>query len=82
MQILIITSEIFFFHSFDHFFIEKLSNLYRNLPLAIIIAITLVICLYLLINLAYLTALTNAQMIASDVVAIVNLNLMLFKDNI
>jgi L-type amino acid transporter 9 len=54
-----------------NFAMEELSNPYRNLPLAIIIGIVLVVCLYVAINLAYLTTLSKEAMILSDAVAIV-----------
>ncbi|OXA52359.1 b(0,+)-type amino acid transporter 1 [Folsomia candida] len=53
-----------------NFAMEELSNPYRNLPLAIIIGIVLVMSLYLCINLAYLTALSKTAMINSEAVAI------------
>jgi L-type amino acid transporter 9 len=55
-----------------NFAMEELSNPYRNLPLAIIIGIVLVMALYLLINISYLTALSKGAMIASEAVAIVS----------
>ncbi|XP_032796400.2 b(0,+)-type amino acid transporter 1 isoform X2 [Daphnia magna] len=53
-----------------NFITEELKDPYRNLPLAIIIAIPLTTICYVLINVSYLTVLTPEQIISSDVVAV------------
>ncbi|EFX85837.1 hypothetical protein DAPPUDRAFT_45522 [Daphnia pulex] len=53
-----------------NFITEELKNPYRNLPLAIIIALPLTTICYVLINVSYLTVLTPQQIISSDVVAV------------
>ncbi|KAI9553472.1 hypothetical protein GHT06_021382 [Daphnia sinensis] len=53
-----------------NFITEELKDPYRNLPLAIIIAIPLTTICYVLINVSYLTVLTPEQIINSDVVAV------------
>ncbi|XP_046656690.1 b(0,+)-type amino acid transporter 1-like isoform X1 [Daphnia pulicaria] len=50
------------------FITEELKNPYRNLPLAIIIALPLTTICYVLINVSYLTVLTPQQIISSHVV--------------
>ncbi|XP_064637356.1 Y+L amino acid transporter 2-like [Lineus longissimus] len=50
---------------------EEIRNPSRTLPIAIAIAIPLVTIVYLLTNLAYFTALTPQEMIASDATAVV-----------
>ena len=52
-------NELFLFHSF------------RDLPLAIMIGIPLVTGCYVLVNIAYLTVLTQAQIATSGAVAVV-----------
>ncbi|KAM4723002.1 B(0,+)-type amino acid transporter 1 [Rhinophrynus dorsalis] len=49
---------------------EELKNPYRNLPLAIIIGIPLVIVCYLLINIAYFTVMTPTELLQSPAVAV------------
>lgn len=46
--------------------------LFRNLPLAITIALPLTTILYVLINVSYLTVLTPQEIINSDAVAVVS----------
>lgn len=47
-------------------------TIFRNLPLAIFISMTLVIIVYLLANVAYLGVLTPLQMLSSPAVAVVS----------
>ncbi|KAI9553473.1 hypothetical protein GHT06_021383 [Daphnia sinensis] len=49
---------------------EEIKNPYRNLPLAITIALPLTTILYVSINVSYLTVLTPQEMITSDAVAV------------
>ncbi|PAA69641.1 hypothetical protein BOX15_Mlig012078g1 [Macrostomum lignano] len=53
-----------------NFLIEELQNPYRNLPLAIVISITIVTAVYLLANVAYAAVLSPEQIISSNAVAI------------
>lgn len=52
---------------------EELVNPYVNLPLSILIGIPATTVLYILINVAYLTSMSKADMIASEAVAVVRL---------
>ena len=45
--------------------------IYRNLPLAIFISMTLVIVVYMMANVAYLGVLSPLQMLSSPAVAVV-----------
>ncbi|XP_078576152.1 cystine/glutamate transporter-like [Branchiostoma floridae x Branchiostoma japonicum] len=49
---------------------EEIKNPQRNLPLAIIIAILLVMVVYLLTNVAYITVMTSQEVLTSGAVAI------------
>ncbi|XP_040832608.1 b(0,+)-type amino acid transporter 1 [Ochotona curzoniae] len=49
---------------------EELRNPFRNLPLAIIIGITLVTVSYILINIAYFTVMTPTELLQSQAVAV------------
>ncbi|XP_068117044.1 b(0,+)-type amino acid transporter 1-like isoform X2 [Hyperolius riggenbachi] len=49
---------------------EELENPYRNLPLAIIVGIPLVMVCYLLINIAYFTVMTPTELLQSPAVAV------------
>eukprot|EP00079_Xenopus_tropicalis_P024226 XP_012816782.1 PREDICTED: B(0,+)-type amino acid transporter 1 isoform X1 [Xenopus tropicalis] len=49
---------------------EELKNPYRNLPMAIIIGIPLVIVCYILINISYFTVLTPTELLQSQAVAV------------
>uniref|UniRef100_A0A8C5MK76 b(0,+)-type amino acid transporter 1 n=1 Tax=Leptobrachium leishanense TaxID=445787 RepID=A0A8C5MK76_9ANUR len=49
---------------------EELKNPEVNLPRALMIAIPLVTCVYLLVNISYFTILTPAELLSSDAVAI------------
>ncbi|XP_077308721.1 B(0,+)-type amino acid transporter 1 [Lithobates pipiens] len=49
---------------------EELKNPYRNLPLAIILGIPLVMACYLLINIAYFTVMTPTELLQSPAVAV------------
>uniref|UniRef100_A0A0P5JBS7 b(0,+)-type amino acid transporter 1 n=1 Tax=Daphnia magna TaxID=35525 RepID=A0A0P5JBS7_9CRUS len=53
-----------------NFITEELQNPYRNLPLAIIIALPLTTVCYVLINVSYLTVLTQQEIISSNAVAV------------
>lgn len=46
---------------------------YRNLPRANIIAVSSVTIIYLLTNIGYLTAMTSAELLASNAVAVVSI---------
>ncbi|KAG1681265.1 b(0,+)-type amino acid transporter 1 [Nymphon striatum] len=50
---------------------EELKNPFKNLPRAIAIGLPLVTICYVLINFSYLAVMTNAELLASDAVAIV-----------
>lgn len=52
----------------DLFFIN------RNFPITIFIGIPMVTVLYILVNIAYFTAMTPDELLASNAVAIVSLN--------
>ena len=45
----------------------------RNLPLSILIALTLIIILYVMVNVSYLTLLNPNEMLSSTAVALVNI---------
>ena len=51
---------------------EELKNPIRDLPLAIMIGIPLVTGCYVLVNIAYLTVLTAAEVASSNAVAVVS----------
>uniref|UniRef100_A0A6Q2YLQ3 b(0,+)-type amino acid transporter 1 n=1 Tax=Esox lucius TaxID=8010 RepID=A0A6Q2YLQ3_ESOLU len=53
-----------------NFITEELKNPYRNLPLAIIIGIPLVSVCYVLVNIAYFSALTTTELLQSPAVAV------------
>ncbi|XP_048885979.1 b(0,+)-type amino acid transporter 1 isoform X1 [Brienomyrus brachyistius] len=53
-----------------NFITEELKNPYRNLPLAIIIGIPLVSVCYILVNIAYFTAMTPTELLQSPAVAV------------
>lgn len=50
---------------------EEMVNVQRNLPLSIAIAIPNVTLIYILVNVAYSTVLTNFQMYTTNAVAVV-----------
>lgn len=52
-----------------YYVVEELKNPKRNVPLAIIIATSLVTVVYILTNIAYLAVLTPLEMLSSDAVA-------------
>lgn len=56
--------------SYLNFLTDELVNPYRNLPLAIMISMTLVITIYLITNVAYLGVLSPAEMLQSTAVAV------------
>ncbi|CAG5121791.1 unnamed protein product, partial [Candidula unifasciata] len=56
--------------SYLNFLTEELVNPHRNLPLAIMISMITVICVYLVTNIAYIAVLTPAQMLQSTAVAV------------
>ncbi|KAM4592973.1 b(0,+)-type amino acid transporter 1 [Odontesthes bonariensis] len=53
-----------------NFITEELKDPYRNLPLAIIIGIPLVTVFYVLVNVAYFTAMTTTELLLSPAVAV------------
>ncbi|CAG5853494.1 b(0,+)-type amino acid transporter 1 [Menidia menidia] len=53
-----------------NFVTEELKNPFRNLPLAIIIGIPLVTVCYVLVNIAYFTAMTTTELLLSPAVAV------------
>lgn len=53
-----------------NFITEELKNPYRNLPLAIIIGIPLVSVCYVLVNVAYFSAMTPTELLQSQAVAV------------
>ncbi|XP_036820010.1 b(0,+)-type amino acid transporter 1 isoform X1 [Oncorhynchus mykiss] len=53
-----------------NFITEELENPYRNLPLAIIIGIPLVSVCYVLVNIAYFSAMTATELLQSPAVAV------------
>ncbi|XP_042560129.1 b(0,+)-type amino acid transporter 1-like [Clupea harengus] len=53
-----------------NFITEELKNPYRNLPLAIIIGIPLVSVCYVLVNVAYFSAMTATELLQSPAVAV------------
>ncbi|KAI8799094.1 large neutral amino acids transporter small subunit 1 [Biomphalaria glabrata] len=56
--------------SYLNFLTEELVNPNRNLPLAIMISMITVICVYLVTNIAYLAVLSPSQMLQSTAVAV------------
>ncbi|ESP00324.1 hypothetical protein LOTGIDRAFT_140967 [Lottia gigantea] len=56
--------------SYLNFLTEELVNPNKNLPRAILISMCLVICVYLVANIAYLAVLTPTQMLQSTAVAV------------
>ncbi|XP_064868573.1 b(0,+)-type amino acid transporter 1 isoform X2 [Oncorhynchus nerka] len=56
-----------------NFITEELENPNRNLPLAIIIGIPLVTLCYVLVNIAYFSAMTPTELLQSPAVAVVDL---------
>ncbi|XP_071948824.1 large neutral amino acids transporter small subunit 2-like [Antedon mediterranea] len=50
--------------------VEELKDPQKNLPRAIIISITMVTCIYVLTNMAYFAAMSPAELLASDAVAV------------
>uniref|UniRef100_A0A665UGM3 Cystine/glutamate transporter-like n=1 Tax=Echeneis naucrates TaxID=173247 RepID=A0A665UGM3_ECHNA len=58
-----------------NFVTEEVINPKRNIPLAIICSMVTVITLYVLINVAYYTVLTPAELLLSDAVALVSAGL-------
>ncbi|XP_061601114.1 b(0,+)-type amino acid transporter 1 [Cololabis saira] len=53
-----------------NFITEELKNPYRNLPLAILIGIPLVTVCYVMVNIAYFTAMTTTDLLLSPAVAV------------
>ncbi|XP_069037320.1 b(0,+)-type amino acid transporter 1 [Lepisosteus oculatus] len=53
-----------------NFITEELKDPYRNLPLAIIIGIPLVTVCYVLVNIAYFTAMSPTELLQSEAVAV------------
>ncbi|XP_057686043.1 b(0,+)-type amino acid transporter 1-like [Corythoichthys intestinalis] len=53
-----------------NFITEELKNPYRNLPLAILIAIPLVSVCYVMVNIAYFTVMTPTELLSSPAVAV------------
>ncbi|XP_075906472.1 b(0,+)-type amino acid transporter 1 isoform X2 [Nelusetta ayraudi] len=53
-----------------NFITEELKNPFRNLPLAIIIGIPLVTVCYVMVNIAYFTVMTPADLLSSPAVAV------------
>ncbi|XP_035484255.2 b(0,+)-type amino acid transporter 1 isoform X1 [Scophthalmus maximus] len=53
-----------------NFITEELKDPYRNLPLAILIGIPLVSVCYMLVNVAYFTAMTTTELLLSPAVAV------------
>ncbi|KAK2088147.1 b(0,+)-type amino acid transporter 1 [Saguinus oedipus] len=51
---------------------EELQNPYRNLPLAIVIGIPLVMTCYILMNVSYFTVMTATELLQSQAVAVVS----------
>ncbi|KAL2076835.1 hypothetical protein ACEWY4_027564 [Coilia grayii] len=58
-----------------NFITEELKNPYRNLPLAIMIGIPLVSVCYVLVNVAYFTVMTPAELLQSSAVAVVSVGM-------
>lgn len=56
--------------SYLNFLTDELVNPYRNLPLAILISMTIVIIVYLITNIAYLGVLSPSDMLMSTAVAV------------
>ena len=54
-----------FFRNYLNFLVDELKNPVRNLPLAILISLTMVTVLYLMANVCYLTALSPMEMLES-----------------
>uniref|UniRef100_A0A673KTT3 Solute carrier family 7 member 9 n=1 Tax=Sinocyclocheilus rhinocerous TaxID=307959 RepID=A0A673KTT3_9TELE len=57
-----------------NFITEELKNPYRNLPLAIIIGIPLVIVCYIFVNIAYFSVMTPTELLQSPAVAVVSVH--------
>lgn len=51
---------------------EELKNPIRDLPLAIMVGIPFVTCCYVMVNIAYLTVMTSAEIAQSSAVAVVS----------
>ena len=54
---------------------EEIINPKRNLPLSIIIAIPMVTVCYLLVNISYLAVMSPSEMMISDAVAVVSIEI-------
>lgn len=57
---------------------EELRDPYKNLPRAIYISLPLVTAIYVLANMAYLAVLSRDEMLASNAIAVVCIDLIFF----